>query len=31
VDKIVDTTIQNLADFKNGKALLDHPNNCLPT
>jgi D-lactate dehydrogenase len=30
VDKIVETTIDNLADFANGKRGLQHPNNCLP-
>jgi len=30
VDKIVDTTLNNLADYKKGKTGQSHPNNCLP-
>jgi len=31
VDKIVDTTLHNIADYKAGNTGLDHPNNCLPS
>ena len=31
VDKIIETTLDNLADFANGKTGQSHPNNCLPT
>ena len=30
VDKIVDTTLYNVAEFKRGKTGQTHPNNCLP-
>jgi len=30
VDKIVDTTLHNIADYKLGKTGQTHPNNCLP-
>lgn len=30
VDKIVDTTLHNIADYKRGKTGQSHPNNCLP-
>jgi len=30
VDKITDTTVENLVAFKSGKTGYDHPNNCIP-
>jgi D-lactate dehydrogenase len=30
VDSIVDTTLQNLLEFANGKTGFNHPNNCIP-
>jgi D-lactate dehydrogenase len=30
VDTIIEVTLQNLADFKNGMTGQSHPNNCLP-
>ncbi|CAB9525475.1 hydroxyacid dehydrogenase homolog [Seminavis robusta] len=30
VDKITQTTMENLRDFKLGKCEFDHPNNCIP-
>jgi D-lactate dehydrogenase len=30
VDRIISTTVQNLIDYKEGKHMLRHPNNCIP-